>query len=130
MDLEATAENMEVKILPTPGLRDDLNAIYIHGHRVIFIQENLGPYTARSARTHELGHAHHKDEHSCSIRLERRADEWAAGALITPHDSREAEQLYGHRTGVIAWALGVTPHLVKVWRTMARTAPRKITVRN
>ncbi|WP_420098579.1 ImmA/IrrE family metallo-endopeptidase [Corynebacterium sp.] len=68
MDLEATAENMEVKIVPTPELRDNLNAIYIHRHRVIFIREDLDPYTARSALAHELGHAHHKDEHSSSIR--------------------------------------------------------------
>lgn len=50
--------------------------------------------------------------------------------LIIPDDYREAEQLYGHRVGASAWALGITPHLVKVWRTMARTAPHKITVRN
>jgi Zn-dependent peptidase ImmA (M78 family) len=130
MDLEAKAEEMEVKIVPTPQLRDDLNAIYLHRHSVIFIQEDLDPYTARAALAHELGHAHHKDEHSVEGRAERRADEWAARTLITPDDYREAEQLYGHRPGAIAWALGVTPHIVRVWRTMARNSPHKITVGN
>lgn len=130
MDLEAKAKELDVTIVPTPELRDDLNAIYLHRHKVIFIQENLDPYTARSAIAHELGHAAHEDEHASTGRQERRADEWAATALITPDDYREAEQTYGPHTGTIAWALGVTPHLVEVWRTMACTAPHKITVRN
>ncbi|MGP9760705.1 ImmA/IrrE family metallo-endopeptidase [Corynebacterium sp. AOP12-C2-36] len=118
MDLETKAKELDVTIVPTPQLRPDLNAIYLHRHKVIFIQEDLDPYTARSALAHEIGHAIHKDEHSNNPRTERRADTWAAQALIAPDEYRDAERLYGPHVGAIAWHLGVTRHLVEVWRNM------------
>jgi len=75
---------------------------------------------------HELGHAltgdvptgiQHFDQ-----RMERAADMTAANMLISHADYAAAEALYGAHDGAIARELGVTTHLLAVWRaTYERT---------
>ncbi|MDN6705323.1 ImmA/IrrE family metallo-endopeptidase [Corynebacterium glyciniphilum] len=105
-----------------------------HPDGSITLRSNLGPLARRCTLAHELGHQEHGHEPTpdpvMHARQERQADEYAARMLIDPDSYREAESLHGPHAGAIAWHLGVTRHLVEVWRTMACTAPHKITVRN
>lgn len=105
-----------------------------HPDGSITLRSDLGPIARRCTLAHELGHHtydhHPADDPVLHNRQERRADEYAARMLIDPDAYREAESHYGPHAGAIAWSLGVTRHLVEVWRVMAHTTPHKITVRN
>ena len=58
-------------------------------------------------------------------RYEARADRFAAKLLVSPVEYALAEQTYGPHPARIAHELGVTTHIVKVWRAMNE---RKIAV--
>ncbi|MDN8624550.1 ImmA/IrrE family metallo-endopeptidase [Corynebacterium kroppenstedtii] len=75
-----------------------------------------------SILAHELGHAIHGDLGHGTPRQEARADRFAANLLITEDEYRQAEILYGPHPGAIAHELGVTNHLVAVWRNTHRPA--------
>lgn len=90
----------------------------------ITIRSDLGPINRRCTLAHELGHhvqgdAPTPDRHTYS-RQERRAWEWAATFLIDAETYRQAELTVGCHPGALAAELGVTVHLIKVWRTMTR----------
>ncbi|WP_414122837.1 ImmA/IrrE family metallo-endopeptidase [Corynebacterium nuruki] len=90
----------------------------------ITIRSDLGPINRRCTLAHELGHHVHgdaptPDRHTYS-RQERRAWEWAATFLIDAETYRQAELTVGCHPGALAAELGVTVHLIKVWRTMTR----------
>lgn len=72
----------------------------------------------RSTLAHELGHAYYGDDVNGDPRLERRADQFAAQILITPAEYRVAEILHDGNPGAIAYELGVTAHLIQVWRSV------------
>lgn len=125
LDLDHLAEVMGVRVVESPDLRADLNALYIHHRRRIIIRPDLDPYTRRAALAHELGHAYYGDDQADDPRLERRADQWAARLLITPESYAHAEHLHGPHAGAIAWELGVTPDLVRVWRGLHSRTPER-----
>ncbi|HAF71984.1 MAG TPA: ImmA/IrrE family metallo-endopeptidase [Corynebacterium variabile] len=94
----------------------------------ISLRADLGPINRRCTLAHELGH-HAHDDHptdnpTTQARNEHRADRWAAQLLIHPDAYREAETMFGPHPGAIAAHLGVTHHLLAVWRdTHERTTP-------
>ncbi|MDU0478353.1 ImmA/IrrE family metallo-endopeptidase [Staphylococcus chromogenes] len=116
LDLDPLATALGVRIVDSPRLHPDLNAIYLHPRRMILIRPGLDPITYRCALAHELGHAFYQDEDHGNPRLEKRADLWAARLLISPVDYMLAERLHDGHIGAIAHELGVTPHLATTWR--------------
>lgn len=117
LDLDLLATAMGVTIVETPQLRPDKNAVYIHHRRMILVRQSLDPWTRRAAVAHELGHAYYGHEVPDDPRSERRADEFAARLLINSDAYRAAETIHPS-VGAIAHELGVTPHLVEIWRGM------------
>ena len=73
---------------------------------------------------HELGHAHYNDPPGHTGWHEARADRFAAKLLISPVEYAAAEAVYGPHTGAIAHELGVTVHLIEVWRRMYERIPQ------
>lgn len=116
--LEKIAHHMGVHIIEDPHLTPALNGCYLHHRRLIVLQYHLDPYTKRCTLAHELGHATFGDQGPCTLREERRADQFAAHLLIRPEDYAAAEQQHEGHLGAIAHELEVTPHLVRVWRDM------------
>ncbi|EPD70823.1 hypothetical protein HMPREF1219_00118 [Corynebacterium pyruviciproducens ATCC BAA-1742] len=70
------------------------------------------------ALAHELGHAVHGDPPGHTGACERRADLFAARLLIDPDEYRRAEAIYGTAPARLAEELGVTQHLLCVWKTI------------
>lgn len=68
------------------------------------------------ALAHELGHAVHNDQPGHVGANELRADRFAARLLISPVEYRAAEETYGPHPARLAAELGVTTHLLDVWR--------------
>lgn len=118
MDLDQLADALGVAVVETPYLDDGLNGQYLHHRRLILLRHGLDPWTRKSALAHELGHAYYGDNIHGDPRLERRADQFAAQILITPTEYRLAEKLHDGHTGAIAYELGVTPHLITVWKDL------------
>lgn len=91
-------------------------------HRVISLRRGLSMVEKRCTLAHELGHVVLRHlapaPEWVRQRQEREADEWAAGALISKSAYRETELLVGSHMGAIARELGVTTHLVGVWRKL------------
>lgn len=94
--------------------------------RTISLRRNLGACARRCTLAHELGHA--VLDHTAGDGLpewvvekqERAADRWAAEHLISEDAYRSAETALGPHAGAIAAELGVTVHLLEVWRTSRR----------
>lgn len=118
MDLDQLADALGVAVVETPYLDDGLNGQYLHHRRLILLRQGLDPWTRKSALAHELGHAWHGDDIHGDPRMERRADQFAAQILITPTEYRLAEKLHDGHIGAIAYELGVTPHLITVWKDL------------
>ena len=73
---------------------------------------------------HEFGHFVNDDCCGSDPAAECRADRYAAGILVDPDAYREAETIFGPVPARIAAELGVTTHLLAVWRdTHERTRP-------
>lgn len=89
---------------------------------VISLSRNMGNLNLRCTLAHELGHAVHADDPHATgwlkARQECRADEYAARLLIDTTEYQLAEHLHGPHPGAIAAELGVTVHLVQVWRRL------------
>lgn len=90
--------------------------------RTISLRAGLPARAERCTLAHELGHA--VLEHDAGAHLpqwlvekqERAADRWAAETLISEAAYRSAEAALGPHPGAIAVELGVTVHLINVWR--------------
>lgn len=99
---------------------------YTHETRTISLRANLTERERRSTLAHELGHAVRGDEPTHNPyfhqRQERRADEYAANLLITPGAYAALEAQYGTAYDQIAYELGLTTHLLHVWRAMRQRA--------
>lgn len=93
-------------------------AAWLPHQRAVSIQVGLDDITALCSLAHELGHAHYGDPPGCDPRLEARADRFAARLLISPVEYAAAERAYGPHPAHIARELGVTTHLVQVWRAI------------
>lgn len=101
---------------------------YIHHHRLILLDPTLGAVNRRCTLAHELAHAIRGDmpcgNPHFDVRAERAADQIAAKLLISHAEYAAAEALYGAHDGAIARELGVTTHLLAVWRkTYKRQQP-------
>ena len=99
---------------------------YVHHNRLILLDPTLGAVNRRCTLAHELAHAIRGDIPSGNphfdARAERAADQIAAELLISPTEYAAAEALYGAHPGAIAREIGVTTHLLAVWRnTYERT---------
>ena len=98
-----------------------------YGGRVITLRNNLNPVALRCTLAHEIAHCLAGDEPTedawLNARQERRADEFAARTLITTDSYREAEDLVGPHEGALAHELGVTTHLIRVWRELHERTP-------
>ncbi|MBY0789572.1 ImmA/IrrE family metallo-endopeptidase [Corynebacterium sp. MC-04] len=95
---------------------------YNHHRKQISLRHGMSTPQENSVLAHELGHAIHGDLGHGDTRQENRADRFAANLLITEDEYRQAEMLYGPHPGAIAHELGVTNHLVAVWRNTHRPA--------
>lgn len=93
--------------------------------RTISLRHDLHPTTYRCTLAHELGHALYghdsKAEGWLKERQEHEADTWAANSLISQKEYKDAELTHEAHSGAIALELGVTVHLVEVWRDSHKT---------
>lgn len=93
--------------------------------RTISIRRDLGWVNSRCTLAHELGHAFcghdSKAEGWFKERQEHEADTWAANSLISQKEYKDAELTHEAHSGAIALELGVTVHLVEVWRDSHKT---------
>lgn len=87
---------------------------------LITLRSDLGPVARRVTLAHEVAHHLAGDEPTVDAvldaRQERRAWEQTARWLICPVEYKLAERLHGPHEGALAHELGVTTHLVRVWR--------------
>lgn len=106
-------------------LDDDLRGFYSHRLRVIVVRLGLSRAQMRETLAHELGHAFygHDCDSSTTPEQERQADRRGALLLVDPDAYARAEVLNDH-PGFIARELGLTTHVVEVWR--ATWLPRLI----
>ena len=93
-------------------------------------QGRFGRGGAVSTLAHELGHAHFRHPAGHSPCNELAADRWAARALIDADEYRELERLFPGEDFLISQELGVTQHLLGVWRRHEawRCAPQLLDV--
>lgn len=82
----------------------------------ITIRHGMSDAQTISALAHELGHFAHGDPCGHCDRAEARADRHAASILVDPDLYRQAENIFGPHPQRIAAELGVTTHLIEVWR--------------
>lgn len=96
---------------------------YYESHRCIVLNAGMTASRTISAFAHELGHASLRHGHALDARehyrQERQADEYAARLLIDGAEFEETERLYSSDTNTLAYHLGVTPKLIRVWRELA-----------
>lgn len=87
---------------------------------VVLLNPRKSALTQRVTLAHECGHHWHGHDwtrtHDRS-RDERQADVYAARLLISPMEYASAESLVGPHAGALARELGVTAHLVELWRS-------------
>ncbi len=99
-----------------------------HSSGLILLNPRKTALVQRVTLAHELGHAAHghawTDDTAVHERQERIADQHAAGLLIRAHEYARAEALVGPHAGALARELGVTRHIVEVWR-LRHTAGRE-----
>ncbi|WP_311342556.1 ImmA/IrrE family metallo-endopeptidase [Corynebacterium riegelii] len=93
-------------------------AAWLPHQAAVTVRHGMDDVSTLCALAHELGHAHYGDPAGHHPRYEARADRFAARLLISPVDYALAEQSYGPYPARIAHELGVTKHLVDVWRNM------------
>lgn len=87
--------------------------------KTISLRDNLTDRQLVSTLAHEIGHAIRGDVPTGTAfdaRAERAADHFAATYLISPVDYALAEKIHGPNPDALAHELGVTTHLVKVWK--------------
>lgn len=119
-DLTLIARALGVKIVEGAPIRG--KGHYEHHRQRIVLRSGLSAIQRRCTLAHELGHAYWMDEPTGDARYdarqERNADMFAARLLIREQDVRLAERIHGPSWAVIAHELGVTEHLLAVWRGM------------
>lgn len=117
-DLDALAAHLGIAITEHHGGQ---KGYYTHSRRTISLRAGLLDRARRTTLAHELAHALAGDTTTPSrlrnARQEHRADKIAAQLLISPHAYEEAETLVGPHPGALARELGVTTHMIRVWRT-------------
>lgn len=92
--------------------------LWVPSRRTVSLRLGLSPIAEKCVLAHELGHARYGHPSGCDPRFEAKADRFAAQLLISPAEYAAAEALYGSHPGSLARELGVTVHLIQVWRTL------------
>lgn len=98
---------------------------WIPANKQISLRIDMTDTQALCTLAHELGHALQLHPSNYSAKLERQADKWAANTLITLETYAKAEELHEGHLGAIAEELGVTCHLLQVWREVNEPQLRK-----
>ena len=96
-------------------------AAWLPQQRAVTVRHGMDDAETLCALAHELGHAHYGDPAGHHPRYEQRADRFAARLLISPVEYALAEQTYGTHPARLAAELGVTVHMIDVWRGMHQT---------
>jgi hypothetical protein len=105
------------------------HGLYVDWHRggpkaawrppdTITLQYGMNEADTLCSLAHEFGHFTHGDQCGRSPRAEARADRYAADILIDPDAYALAELTYGPEPQRIAAELGVTTHILAVWREL------------
>lgn len=121
-ELEQLAESMGITVEDDyrKSLRPGDLGGYIHHRQTILLDSTLGSINRRCTLAHELAHAIRGDTPTGNphfdARAERAADQLAAELLISHAEYAAAEAIYGAHDGAISCELGVTTHLLAVWR--------------
>lgn len=97
------------------GLPARLHGHYVDADRTVYLNYYCTAAQALAALAHEIGHAEYGDR--CSTpSIERRADEFGAGLVLSSTEYARAEELVGEHPGALARELGVTVKLIHAWR--------------
>lgn len=116
--IDALIEVAEARGISVRWHRGGPKAAWLPQQRAVTVRHGMDDAETLCALAHELGHAHYGDPAGHHPRYEQRADRFAARLLISPVEYALAEQTYGTHPARLAAELGVTVHLVHVWRTM------------
>ncbi len=114
--IEALIQSAEARGYRIRWHRGGPKAAWIPGQNAITVQIGMSDADTLCSLAHELGHAHYGDPPGHQPRYEARADRFAARILISPVEYALAEQAYGTHPARLAAELGVTIHLINVWR--------------
>lgn len=96
---------------------DGPKGAWIAESKKISLRADMSDVQSLCTLAHELGHAlQHHPSHCDDSKLERQADKWAATTLIDVDAYAQAERLHEGHLGAIAEELGVSCHLLQVWR--------------
>lgn len=116
LDLDDLAHRLGIQVTEHQG--GEKGRHYPGG--ILSLRRGLGYAARRCTLAHELAHyilGHQPTEDDwIHSRQERQAHEFAAELLITPKSYESAEILAGSHDGALAAELGVTTHLIRVWR--------------
>nr|DAK57406.1 MAG TPA: IRRE PROTEIN, Deinococcus, Radiotolerance, Gene regulation.24A [Caudoviricetes sp.] len=116
--IEALIQSAEARGYLIRWHRGGPKAAWIPGQNAITVQIGMSDADTLCALAHELAHAHYGDPPGHQPRYEARADRFAAKLLVSPVEYATAEQTYGPHPARIAHELGVTIHIINVWRAM------------
>lgn len=111
-ELEAAAKDLGVRIISHTGGR---RGYYDEKTRTISLRADLEGRYYRCTLAHELAHAMFGHDRCNEAHYERKADEWAAGILISASAYQFEETVHGPNHSLIAYELDVTEHMLSVW---------------
>lgn len=114
--IDALIEVAEARGISVRWHRGGPKAAWLPQQRAVTVQLGMDDPETLCALAHELGHAHYGDPTGHQPRYEARADRFAARLLISPVEYALAERTYGTHPARLAAELGVTIHLINVWR--------------
>lgn len=123
--IDALIEVAEQRGFTVRWHRGGPKAAWLPQQNAVTLRHGMSDAETLCSLAHELAHAHYGDPAGHDPRYEARADRFAAKLLVSPVEYALAEQTYGPHPARIAHELGVTTHIVKVWRAMNE---RKIAV--
>lgn len=119
VELITLAEDLGLKVIWREGAK---RGGFHSGSRTIRLSPGGSMRTTRSVLAHEIGHAVYQDTYTpygpARARQEARANEWAAGHLITPEAYAAAEEHRGFHAASLAFELGVTVELVEAYQRL------------
>ncbi|GEM_PF-1574584 len=113
--LKRYAESQGVEVIERHLPNTWPHALYIPELNTIYLEARQPHCYKRANLAHELGHVFYGHTTN-SPKAERQADVFAAMQLIDPIEYRHAEAAYGTNEELLAYELGVTPHVIRVWR--------------
>lgn len=120
-NLDALIDVAEARGYHVRWHRGGPKAAWLPHQHAVSLRHGMDDADTLCALAHELGHAHYNDPPGHHGAHEQRADRFAARLLISPVEYAMAEHAYGTHPAHIAHELGVTTHLIRVWRTMTPT---------